>query len=234
MRMIFDTTETLSEAAAAFFIGTAQEAIAAKGSFFVALSGGSTPKAMFEKLAAARDIRIDWDKIYFFWGDERFVPNSDPQSNYKMTRDALLSHVPANHVFPVPFAETPALAAEAYENILHDFFPALPRFDLCFLGMGTDGHTASLFPGSEALEEKSRWVSPSKSMAGGPERITMTYPVLNHAAKVCFLVAGKDKAETLKNVLKAKASEKTLPAAQIKPDSGTLLWMIDKAAASLL
>jgi 6-phosphogluconolactonase len=184
---------------------------------------------------------LPWDKIYFFFGDERHVPPDDPESNYRMVRESLLSKipVPAENVFRVP-AENPdaSQAAEAYEQTLRKFFSPppgqFPRFDLVLLGMGPDGHTASLFPGIPALKEKSRWVVADWVEKFKTDRITLTLPVLNNAAVVMFLVSGQDKASVLKEVLKGKQPGEFFPSKLIQPSDGDLIWMVDQAAAAQL
>jgi 6-phosphogluconolactonase len=208
-----------------------------------ALSGGSTPRSLHAILAgdpAVRD-RLPWHRLHFFWGDERHVPSDDPQSNYRMAYETLLSlaPVPTQNIHRVP-AEEPdaALAAEKYEQELQAFFKLEagqpPRFDCILLGMGPDGHTASLFPGTEALHETKRlvvanWVEKFKTY-----RITLTVPVLNHADLIVFLVSGAEKAEALKEVLQGDYRPDRFPAQLIRPDNGKLLWIVDKAAARYL
>ena len=212
-------------------------------SFAIALSGGSTPRGLHELLAgdpAIRD-RLPWQHLHFFWGDERHVPPDHPQSNYRMAHDSLfsLAPVPSENIHRVP-AEEPdaALAAEKYERELRSFFGLevgqLPRFDCILLGMGSDGHTASLFPDTEALHETNRlvvanWVDKFKAY-----RVTLTVPVLNYADLVVFLVSGPEKAEALKEVLQGDHQPDRFPAQLIRSDPGKLLWIVDRAAARLL
>jgi len=229
----------LYQAAAQEFSRCAVEAIKARGRFSVALSGGNTPRGVYSLLAADRKTALPWDKIYVFFGDERHVPPDDAESNYRMANEALLSKVPIpqQNVFRVP-AELPAVeAADRYDRSLRDFFGlsegAWPRFDLIFLGLGDDGHTASLFPESAALKQASRlvvanWVEKFQSY-----RITFSYPVLNHAAEVAFLVSGKSKAQIMKEVL-APAGGKAYPAQAVRPQTGRLLWIVDRDAAQLV
>jgi 6-phosphogluconolactonase len=230
---VFDDLAALSARAAALFIDTARESVREKGACAVALSGGTTPRLMFQKLVEheGRD-QVPWNKIYVFWGDERHVPLSDPQSNYRMTKETLLDHVPLRHVFPVPFADSAEASAQLYEATLRSHFKTLPRLDLCFLGMGADGHTASLFPGSTALTEKTRWAFASRPLSGGPDRVTLTYPVLNNSRRVCFLVAGADKAATLKQVIENTDASIHYPAQDIRPENGEVIWLLDRAAAA--
>jgi len=230
---------SLYQTAAQEFSRCAVEAVNARGRFSVALSGGNTPRSVYSLLAAEHKGTLPWDKIFVFFGDERHVPPDDPESNYKMANEALLSKVPIpqRNIFRVP-AELPAdEAADSYDRHLRDFFGlaanAWPSFDLIFLGLGDDGHTASLFPGSAALKETSRlvvanWVEKFKSY-----RITFTYPVINHAAEVAFIVSGKSKAQVMQEVL-AYAPGKAYPAQQVRPQAGRLLWILDRDAAQLL
>ncbi|MBZ5598216.1 MAG: 6-phosphogluconolactonase [Acidobacteriia bacterium] len=236
---ILNAPADLFQAAATEFVRLANEAVRARGRFCVALSGGSTPKSLFSLLASGSVPSIPWDKICFFFGDERHVPPDHPDSNYRMADEAMLSKVPLRpeNVFRVRGEEKDAaVAAQAYEQVLVTFFrlkPAeFPRFDLILLGMGPDGHTASLFPGSPALQERDRlvvsnWVEKFKT-----DRITMTFPVINHAAFIMFMVSGPDKAQPLHEVLENPASD--LPSRKIQPLDGSLLWLVDRAAAAAL
>ena len=203
------------------------------GPVAVALSGGSTPKRLFELLAEPehRD-RLPWQRIHWFWGDERFVPPDHPDSNYRMARLALFAKVPAQNLHPVPTTgTTPEAAAERYAAELARFYgadtldPGRPLFLINLLGLGEDGHTASLFPGVAALTERERWVVPVIGAKPEP-RISLTFPVLNASASVIFLAAGDKK----RPVLDRLEAGEDLPAAHIKP-SGELLWLIDRAAA---
>jgi len=211
--------------------------------FTIALSGGSTPRGLHALLAgdpAIRD-RLPWHHLHFFWGDERHVPPDDPQSNYRMARESLfaLAPVPLDNIHRVP-AEEPdaALAAEKYERELRTFFGLevgqLPRFNCILLGMGSDGHTASLFPETEALHESNRLVVANWVDKFEAYRVTLTVPVLNHADLVVFLVSGHEKAEALKEVLQGDRQPDRFPAQLIRPDPGRLLWIVDRAAARLL
>ena len=211
--------------------------------FTIALSGGSTPRGLHALLAGDPTVRdrLPWPHLHFFWGDERHVPPDHPQSNYRMAYDTLLSlaPVPAENIHRVP-AEEPdaALAAEKYEQELRTFFELkagqLPRIDCILLGMGPDGHTASLFPGTEALHETKRLVAANWVEKFKTYRITLTVPVLNHADLVIFLVSGAEKAEALKEVLQGDYRPDRFPAQLIRPDNGKLLWIVDRAAAGSL
>jgi 6-phosphogluconolactonase len=234
---ILKSPQDLFEATAAEFIAQANAAVRARGKFTVALSGGSTPKSLFTLLATK--LNVPWDKIYFFWGDERHVPPDDPESNYRMANEAMLSKVPvpSENIFRIHAEEKDAAeAALQYEQTLQQFFHLapgeFPRFDLIFLGLGPDGHAASLFPDSKALEERRRlvvsnWVEKFKT-----DRITFTFPVLDEAACVIFLASGPDKAAIVHQVLENSGAN--LPSQKIRPANGRLLWMLDSGAASAL
>ena len=202
----------------------------------IALAGGSTPKGLYELLAAPKfSQRIQWNKLYFFFGDERCVPPDNPESNYKMAHDTLLSKVPVNSSNILRFKGEidPKIAAENYEKEINARFGPDARFDLVLLGMGADGHTASLFPGSAALRVRSKKAVGAYVKHLGSWRLTMTLPVFNSAREVIFLVAGKEKAEAVKKVFSASAPP--LPAQLIRAGEDTkVLWLVDKAAASLL
>lgn len=238
---ILTTPQELSEAAAGEVVRDATEAVKARGRFTIALSGGSTPKNLFNLLATNARNALPWDRMYFFWGDERHVPPTDQDSNYRMAEEVMLSKVPVppGNVFRMA-AENPdaARVAEDYEKTLRKFFQLAPgdtpQFDLILLGMGPDGHTASLFPGTAALQEKSRlvvsnWVEKLKT-----NRLSFTLPVLNAARCVAFLVSGTDKAPALKTVLEENASAEQYPAKLVNPSAGRLIWFLDRAAASSL
>ncbi len=239
---VFTNLEELSRAAAELFVETARSRIGATGNFFAALSGGATPRRLYELLGtSAFSNRIAWPNVHLFQVDERCVPPDHPDSNYRMIREALLvpsRMAPENiHRMAGEHAEA-SEAARQYALELCRVIPNregnCPRFDLVFLGMGNDGHTASLFPGSPALEERDRWVCPSSPGAGGLPRITLTYPVLNATAQIVFLVSGSEKAATLQRVLEGPAQSHLLPAQGISPANGHLVWYVDEAAASRL
>ena len=236
---VFDTSEQLALAAAERFVECASEFHGQLDRFSVALAGGDTPRRVYELLANEQfNDRVAWSQVHLFWGDERCVPPEHPDSNYAMVYEALISKVqlPAGNVHRIIGEGNPADNARAYENQLRTFFAgqAWPRFDLVLLGMGEDGHTASLFPNSEALRENSRWVVPTKNPQSGQERITLTVPVLNHARRIMILVTGKKKAERLKEVLRPQPGSEQLPAQSIAPVEGMLEWLVDAEAASLL
>jgi 6-phosphogluconolactonase len=260
---VLATAADLFHAAAEEFIRMARAAIGAQGRFTVALSGGSTPKALYS-LLASNYADFVWNRVFLFFGDERHVPPTDPESNYRMVQESLLSKItiPVENVFRVR-AENPDAAAAAadYEAQIRRFFELksepkselkselksgvqaevraevrakdFPRFDLILLGVGPDGHTASLFPDSEALNEQSRLVVANWVAKFNTHRITFTFPVLNRAAEVMFLASGADKAEMLHQVLETKPTT-PFPSQRVEPSDGKLLWMLDEAAAAKL
>ncbi len=235
--------EIFQKSAAIFAEGVA----ASKGRFTVALAGGSTPKGMYALLASDtyRD-RIDWQKVHVFFGDERCVPPEDEFSNYRMANASLLTNVPIpkRQIYRIRGEAPPNIAAGEYEGTLLRIFgqsdaAPLPRFDLILLGMGPDGHTASLFPGSPALKESKRWVVDNyvekfKGTKTPWLRVTLTYPVLNAAAHVLFMVAGADKADALYEVLHGEPNPDLYPSQRIRPSAGRLTWLVDSAAARKL
>lgn len=235
--------ETLNRLAAEEFLRLGSEAIRARGRFAAGLSGGSTPRGAFERIAAswrkAPGGPLDWNRTHLFWGDERHVPLDDPQSNYRMAREALIDLVPIppGNVHPVPAAQPdPEAAAATFEAEIRQFFELRagqwPRFDLIFLGMGPDGHVGSLFPGSKALEETHRVVAANWVEKLGVWRITFTFPVLNQTAHTWVLVAGRDKTEALRRVIEGPHTPPLLPAERLQPKSGSLVWLADREAAA--
>lgn len=228
---IMRTPEDLARAAAAFFVARSSEAVAQRGSATVALSGGSTPKLLYQLLADPNQPfreQVPWSRIQFFWTDERHVPPDHAESNYRMANEAMLAHVPvtSDNVHRV-VSENPNVveAAKQYEEAVP------PRLDLILLGLGTDGHTASIFPGSEVVRETKRlvaapWVEKLKAY-----RITMTLPLINNAVSIVFLVTGAEKAKIVKEVLEGA---KRYPAQEVKPINGELILMLDQEAASKL
>ncbi|MBV8801034.1 MAG: 6-phosphogluconolactonase [Alphaproteobacteria bacterium] len=213
------------------------ERIAATSDVFrMALSGGNTPRLLYEVLGSEYRDRIEWDRVELFWGDERFVPHGDPRSNYRMARETLLARAPVliDNIHPIVTDGEPDPAARRYELLLKNVYgaeflsPERPLFDLVLLGLGDDGHTASLFPGAPALEEAAHWVV----AAAGHDvpRITLTYPALESSRAVAFLVAGADKAEIVRRVI---SGDDSLPASRVRPQ-GEIVWFLDRAAASEL
>jgi 6-phosphogluconolactonase len=237
---IFSDPAALAEGAARVIAEAARDAVAARGRFLVALSGGATPRQTYARLALPpfRDT-APWAQTFVFFGDERCVPPDHPESNYCMAHETLLSKValPATQVFRMRGeAEDSDVAAAEYARTLAEVFGTrrggVPRFDLILLGMGLDGHTGSLFPGSPVLKEVFRTVAAVHVTAAAiPHRLTLTFPVLNAAARVIFLVSGAEKAKVMKSVLTDPGS---LPAGLVLPGEGQLLWMVDRAAAARL
>jgi 6-phosphogluconolactonase len=202
------------------------------------LAGGQTPRALYQVLATEYRDTIPWPQLDLYWGDERYVPPDDAQSNYRLVRESLLDHVPIpkENVHPMPTdLPDPDDAAAAYEQALRErFSPPWPRFELVLLGMGSDGHTASLFPGSPALAERTRWVVTSRASVDPRVRLTLTLPVLNRAALVFFLVAGAEKADILRRVLAGPPESAPYPAAAVRPEDGRVVWWVDQQAARSL
>ena len=235
---IFDDLDALSKAAAALFVDSCAEAVRLRGRALVALSGGNTPLELYKLLAQPPyAAQVDWPHVHVFWGDERCVPPDDPESNYRQAQDALLARVPipAGNVHRVQGEAEPQEAALSYALTLKDFAtPPLswPRFDLLLLGMGDDGHTASLFPGSP-VDVKTPTAAVTAQYQGRPaNRVTITPVVLNQAKRVVFLVSGQSKSQALANVLYGDFDPDLLPAQRIRPVDGELVWMVDRAAAS--
>jgi len=236
---VLTAPQDLFAAAAEEVVHSATEAVAQRGRFTIALSGGSTPKSLYNLLATNARTTLPWDRMYFFWSDERHVPPTDPDSNYRMANEAMLSKVPVptGNIYRFP-AENPdaSAAAEAYEATIQKFFQVqpgeLPRFDLILLGLGPDGHTASLFPGTAGLQEKKRlvianWVEKLKTY-----RLSFTYPMINAAQRIAFLVSGGDKATVVRSVLEENVPGEQYPAKLVQPTDGQLIWFLDRAAAS--
>jgi 6-phosphogluconolactonase len=239
--LVFDDPAVLADAAAQYIATRARAAAESRGSFTIALSGGSTPRAVFERLARSplRD-SVPWAQTYLFWGDERAVPLDSADSNYRMARESLIDGVPIprDQVKPMPAHHDDLDAAALhYERVVRCFVPGdPPRFDLILLGMGPDGHTASLFPHSPALDESSRLVvaTPEAPLEPHVRRLTFTATLINAAAEALFLVAGADKAARLSAVIDGPRQPHDLPAQLIAPAGGELRWMVDRDAASRL
>jgi 6-phosphogluconolactonase len=230
---VFGDAETLARETAQWLCAKARAAI---GRFAICCSGGSTPERLYQ-LLGQKDIaaQFPWKRVHWFWGDERFVPHDHPDSNYGMTRAALLAHAPAppRNVHAVPTGSlTPEQSATGYERMLRDYYgaatldPARPLFDVTLLGIGEDGHTASLFPGQPALDETQCWVAAVVG-ARSEARITLTYPALDSSHVAVFLAVGDNKRAVVRRV---RAGDRALPAARVKP-VGTLYWFVDRAAA---
>jgi 6-phosphogluconolactonase len=238
MIRVFDDAEALSRGAAEFFVRVAQEAVASRGRFTVALSGGSTPRRTYELLARPplRN-QVDWTRTHLFWGDERSVAPDDPRSNARLARETLINYVPipVAQVHPMECGPEPAEGARRYEVLLRHFFAAArPRFDLILLGLGENGHTASLFPGLPGLAEPDRWVAAVYKADQDLYRLTLTPALINEAREVAFLVSGAAKAEVVREVIQGPLDPLCLPAQLIQPEPGRLHWLLDKAAAGAL
>ena len=232
---VYEDVRELSEAAARFFLEEARKAIQESGRFAVALAGGSTPKSTYETLATryGGPEDLDWGRVHFFFGDERSVPPDHEDSNYHMAHEALLGYVPAGGVHRMRGELDPHEAAALYEQELEEFFGGPPRLDLVLLGIGEDGHTASLFPDTPALDVADRWTVENPVEKLDTVRLTLTVPVLNAAKQVAFLVAGEGKAEALKEILEGEADPHKYPAKFIRP-KGEAVWIVDRTAARLL
>ncbi|HEV2093196.1 MAG TPA: 6-phosphogluconolactonase [Rubrobacter sp.] len=231
---LHESPEGLAEAAARAFVERAAEAVAERGRFAVALAGGSTPKATYEVLARDHTGDVDWPNVHAFFGDERTVPPDHEDSNFRMALEALLDRVPVGSVHRMRGELPPDEAAAAYEEELKEFFGEVPPvLDLVMLGIGADGHTASLFPETPALEATDRLVVANPVPKLDTTRLTLTVPVLNAARSVNFLVAGEGKAEALQEILEGGADPRRYPAKLVRPPGGPT-WMVDRAAARCL
>jgi 6-phosphogluconolactonase len=234
---VLPSAAALADAAAVRFVAAAGDAIDSRGQFIVALSGGSTPRDTYRRLATEALVsRVMWSRVEVLWGDERCVPPDHVESNYRMARETLLDRVPvpAANVHRIHGEDDPVTAAEAYEATLRALLrtPAGGRIDLVLLGLGEDGHTASLFPGSAAAREQTRWVMAAHAAAASMWRITLTPAVINAAAEVLFLVSGGAKAGILRRVLEGPRRPEELPAQAIAPSNGRVRWCVDAAAAA--
>lgn len=232
---ILDDKSELVKRALKISVACIEEAIARRGRCSIALAGGSTPRPLYEQLAKED---LPWDKVYIFWGDERYVPADHPDSNQNMARQAWLDHcpIPPENIFPIPTSADPATDAAIYHETLTAFFegnePHPARFDIVWLGMGDDGHTASLFPRTKALEVGDRLVTVGNKQADA--RITLTIPAINAAYNIIFLVAGTNKQAAIQQVLHADCDPKDYPSKFIQSDVGRLWWLLDEAAGAKL
>ncbi len=236
---IFPDLEVLSHHAASIFINLPESCITSHGRFTVAISGGSTPRRLYALLGSEQYRNsVDWNHVHFFWVDERCIPEENEESNFKLAFDLLLSkvHIPRENIHRIKGEESPEKAAREYEDDIKRFFgiSGLPVFDLIILGMGEDGHTASLFPRSLSLKETERFAAPVYRERPEVNRTTLTLPVLNNASQILFLVSGKSKADMVQKILGEGHKKEPYPAGLIKPTHGKLLWFIDKEAASKL
>ncbi|MDP9052531.1 MAG: 6-phosphogluconolactonase [Acidobacteriota bacterium] len=237
--LVWPTPAEVAAAAAELFASAATVAAEARGVARIAISGGTTPKAMFALLADSNQpyfARVPWDKLHLFWVDERCVPPTDPDSNYRMTNEAMLCQVPlpAAQIHRMQGELDPPLAAANYEALIRAELGSQPVFDLVLLGMGDDGHTASLFPHTAALHEIDRLVVANHVPQKDTWRITLTQPVLNRALAVTFLIEGAAKADVLHDVLLGPYDPQSRPSQLIRPSNGTLTFLLDAAAASKL
>lgn len=223
--------EALSRAAAQNFAARARAAIQTTGGFPVALAGGSTPRATYKLLAEDYRYSLDWSRIHIFFGDERCVPPDHPGSNYRMAYETLISHVAVGSIHRMRGELPPEEAAAAYETELRDFFGNTPRFSLILLGLGEDGHTASLFPHTSALDVQDRWVAANPVPQLRTTRLTLTLPAINAASAVMFLVSGASKASALSEVLEGDSNPHEYPAKLVRPAKGEVIWLTDRAAA---
>ena len=238
MLKVFSDINELSQYAANLFVETANRSIAERGRFLAALSGGSTPMRLYELLGNSFQDKVDWTRTHFFWGDERCVPVDDAGNSYGQTKNVLFDkiNIPDENIHRVLSELEPDSASREYARTLTVFAEpplAWPRFDLTLLGMGDDGHTASLFPNSP-VEVDFPTLAVTANYQGRPaNRVTLTQMVLNSSRNIVFLVTGKSKAETLNKVLNGAYQPEELPAQRIAPQDGTLIWLIDKEAGSL-
>jgi 6-phosphogluconolactonase len=235
---VFADIEKMSRAAADLFTDAAREAIEARGRFLAVLSGGNTSLRTYELLASSPfHNMVAWDRTHIFWGDERCVPFDDPRNNANNAMDQLLSKVPISeaHIHRVESELPPRQAARLYEKQLHEFFDGHPPcFDLTFLGLGENGHTASLFPGTPIIRETERWASEVYVEAQNMHRVSLTSGTINRSRRIVFLVAGKEKARVLHDVLEGSTDPERIPAQLITPIDGDLYWYVDSEAAIFL
>lgn len=227
----------MSRRAAETVVDTINDAIQAVGTCSIVLAGGNTPRTLYRLLASEFRPQIPWANVQVFWGDERYVPPEDSRSNYRMAREALLDHVPcppANiHPMPTHFPSADAAAREYERTLRNRFVEEWPRFDMVLLGLGDDGHTASLFPGSLALAERTRWVVAAQAPVEPRVRLTLTLPALTRARAVFVVVAGATKAEALQHVLEGAGDLIKYPAAGVRLAKGSVIWWADREAAAL-
>lgn len=236
---VFASAGEAASAAATLFVESAVAAVARTGCFSVALAGGATPQAMYARLTTddGPGARAPWTRTHFFWGDERCVPPDHPDSNYRMAQETLIGRLPIalEQVHRIEGERPDALAASRYEHVLREFFRPgpgeFPALDLVLLGLGADGHTASLFPGTPALDERTHLAVATTAPGAGGRRVTLTVPVLNHGARVVVLVVGAAKAQALAAVLEGPRRPDHWPAQRLAPQ-GELIWVVDRAAAS--
>ena len=236
---VFSDLEAMSHKAAEIFVNSSRTCIASKGKFSAAISGGLTPRKLYSLLGSAEySPQVDWQRVHFFWVDERCVPKEHEESNFKTAFDTLLSKIsiPGENIHRIKGEENPDKAARDYEKQVRKFvrLSGLPMFDLVILGMGEDGHTASLFPGSNLLKERIRLAAPVYLERPNRNRITLTLPVLNNSTQVLFLLAGHSKADVVYEILGHGQKKERYPAGLISPVHGSITWLIDQEAAEKL
>lgn len=233
---IHDDSETLGRAVTEALVDVVERTLEKSDRFTIALSGGSTPLVIYRFLAGEFADRVPWEKMHFYWGDERYVPHDDPESNYRLFRETVMKavRIPDENIHPMPTSRgNPDADASEYEDSMRKDFDAVrPRFDLILLGMGKDGHVASLFPGSRALDEKARWVVAVRADADPPVRLTLTPVVLNAASNVWFIVSGREKADILKRVMMGPVDPGRFPASVVRLPKGGVVWWVDEDAAA--
>lgn len=236
IKLIWENQEVLSVAAAHYFVERCNVNIAEKGIFTIALSGGSTPKRLYELLATPSFARnIDWKKVQIFWGDERFVAHTDIDSNYRMAKEALLDHIkiPKKNIFAMPTKGNVKDCAKQYEKTIEAALGKKMRVDLTLLGLGDDGHTASLFPETDILQEKKKYIKEVWVESKQTYRISFTYRLIDNSKEVMFLVTGAAKAPIIKHIF-SKSEKNKYPAQHVKIKKGILTWMLDKEAAGVI
>jgi 6-phosphogluconolactonase len=238
MLKILNDPDKVAGVAADLFVETAREAVKNNGRFSVALSGGHSPEATYKLLSELPRIEsIPWDKVHLFWGDERYVPHDDPRSNIGMAREQFINNVPIpdENVHEVPYEDSAEVSAEVYGRELHSFFDSeYPEFDLIYLGLGTNGHTASLFPHTPVLKKTDPWYASVYLEDQQMYRTTLTIPAINHAKNIAFIVFGEDKSDIVKGIIEGPRQPEEWPAQYIKAENGEVHWLLDSAASARL
>jgi 6-phosphogluconolactonase len=238
---IFETADQLASALADEFQKAVNEQAKLNKNFYVALSGGNTPALFFQNLVSAQHREnITWQNVHFFWGDERCVAPDHPDSNFGMTKKNLLDHIaiPPKNIHRILGEENPVTESKRYaqeiETIVPEDISGFPQFDWIFVGLGTEGHTASIFPGSDGLENQKNICAVATHPESGQKRITLTLPVINHAKRIAFLVTGENKASVVAKILTGAEESKSMPAALVRPVNGILEWYLDQAAVTII
>ncbi len=238
IRKVHENLDELSRGVAEESVNRIKTSLHRRKICSLVLAGGNTPQPFYHLLVTDYADQIPWEYVHFFWGDERFVPHHHQQSNYRMVHESLLKplSIPERNIHAMPTNHPTVVdCAQAYEDHLQsEFRTEFPVFDLVVLGMGADGHTASLFPETDALQEQENWVCASEAPDPPRERITLTYPVLNNARNVFFMVSGERKAEAVRNAFQEENSRNACPAAFIRPEKGPVVWWLDRPAAAKL